>query len=688
MTDTLANHGPDEPFVPASKSLPEITLRGVILSIILTVVLAAANAYLGLKVGVTVSASIPAAVISMGILRFFKNSNLLENNIVQTAASAGEALVAGVAYILPALIVLHYWHNFGYWETVFIALTGGFLGVIFSIPLRRVLLADKELKFPEGTAIGKVLMAEEDKDTSAKPLVFGGLIGGLVALFQSGFKLISETVQLWTVGGSNVVFGFGLGFSPVLVAAGYIIGISAVLAITVGVIIGWLLGVPVVGLFVGIPSAGSPIDMAQAIHSVHIRYIGVGTMILGGFWTLFNIAKPVVHGIRSSLKTARGLSTDFGTGGIPRTEHDISIKYVFWSIAVVAPLLFFMFNHFLHHLDMGFAASSLLILAAFSAIFSLISGFIVAAVCGYFAGLVGSTNNPVSGMSLGILMIGSLLIAPLLHIDIHYLGNSGQILEGEAIAIIITTIAACAASIGADTIQDLKAGQMVGATPWKQQLMLIVGVVISALVIPPILQLLFDAYGIGGVMPRANMDPTQMLAAPQAGMMSALVRGIFDHNLPWSMVIIGLIIAFLCIIADELLKKRNIRLPVLAVGLGIYLPLYASTPLIFGAIASFLVEKRFSKKIPAKKAISSAKEEQGRKQGVLLACGIVAGAALMGVILAIPFAVMQSTEVLSLRELFGLRLESYKAFADLLGLITAVGLAVWLYKITINKKKS
>lgn len=328
------NHN-DAPLIPASVSLPEITLRVFVLGTLLTVILAAANAYLGLKVGQTISASIPAAIISMSVLRFFKHSNVLENNMVQTMASVGEALTAGVAFILPALIILHAWEGFYYWQTVIISLLGGILGVLFTIPLRRALLMDKTLRYPEGVAISNVLKASADKEkTDMGALTRGGIVGAVISLFQAGFQILTDNFQFW-VKGDHFVYGFGLGLSPALIAAGFIVGINIALSMLLGVVIGWLLGVPVLTWIYGMtPGATDPYAIAIDMWHSHIRYIGVGTMLIGGLWTLITLIKPIAKSLSASFVTLRQMKKT-GVDTSLRTERDIPIHYVFWSVLLI-----------------------------------------------------------------------------------------------------------------------------------------------------------------------------------------------------------------------------------------------------------------------------------------------------------------------------------------------------------------
>ena len=344
-TGSSAQPAGSEPFIPATQSLPEITLKGTILAVFLTIILTAANAFLGLKVGLTISASIPAAVFSMGALRFFKNSNILENNIVQTAASTGEAVTSGIIFIIPALIILKYWTDFNYIETAAIGVVGSILGVIFSIPLRRVLLADPNLKFPEGVAIGSVLKASESSGSEIKYLVFGGLFGGLIEFAQDGLRVLANSLEYWTIQGGKV-FGLGVGLSPALIAAGYIIGVNVSIAIFVGIVLGWLCGVPIISCLHGFDSVSTGAAIAHDVWSNNIRYVGVGAMTIGGVWTLINLAKPVYLGLKASIYSVSHLEGK-GVAGIPRTERDIPIRHAFWVLAFMMILVFFLIMYFL-----------------------------------------------------------------------------------------------------------------------------------------------------------------------------------------------------------------------------------------------------------------------------------------------------------------------------------------------------
>ncbi len=666
----------DAPLIPASKSLPEITLRALILGILLTVILAAANAYLGLKVGQTVSASIPAAIISMAILRFFRNSNVLENTMVQTMASVGEALIAGVTFILPALIILHAWDGFYYWQTVIIALLGGTLGVLFTIPLRRALLLDTSLRYPEGVAIGNVLKASSDKKTDISGLSIGGLVGAVISLCQAGFQILTDNFYYW-VKTSNTVYGFGLGLSPALLAAGYIVGVNVALSMLVGIIIGWYAGIPAVTWFYGLPAMDSASDIAMTMWREHIRYMGVGTMLVAGLWTIFTLIKPITQSVLTSVASIKNAKKS-GSKSVIRTERDIPIQYVFWGlILLLIPIfLFISLSVIPQHSDISH--NFRLILSAFGAIYILFGGFVFCSIAAYFAGLIGATNTPVSG-----LLVASLCILCMLFLALFGMngGIEGKELLGVILGVGSTVIIGAGISIANDTMQDLKVGQMLGATPWKQQVMLILGVLIAAFVVPPILDLLYNAYGIGGVFPRPNMDKSQMLAAPQAGLMAAVAQGVYAHNLQWSMIIVGAIIAVICMLIDQVLKQFGGRLPVLAVGVGIYLPLDSSVPVIIGGILSHIIYTKLKKRYPIKKAGNETKITQHKHRGLTLACGIVAGASIMGVVLAIPFALKQSSNALKIMP------DHLHYLASFFGVFVTFLLCAWIYRVVMQEPK-
>jgi putative OPT family oligopeptide transporter len=661
-----------EPIIPANVSLPEITLRAIVLGIVLTVILAAANAYLGLKVGQTVSASIPAAIISMNILRWFKNSNVLENTMVQTMASVGEALIAGVSFILPALIILHAWKEFYYWQTVMIALLGGILGVLFTIPLRRALLFDKTLRYPEGIAIANVLRTTMKQEKSEmRSLTLGGMIGAFISLCQTGFQILTDTFDFW-VKTSTATFGFSLGLSPALIAAGYIIGVNVAISFLVGIFIGWLAGIPILTSLLTLPD-GNANEIVMGVYRSSIRYIGVGTMLVGALWTLCTLAKPIIQSIAASFTSLRATKEANNIASI-RTENDIAINYVFWGILLLIVPIFILIAYYIVPETADISHTFRIMLSAFSALYVIVGGFLFCSISAYFAGLIGSSNTPVSGLLVSALLLLCLLILVFFK-TAH--GIAGNELIGMIFGIGTCVVMSVGIAISNDTMQDLKVGAVVGATPWKQQVMLIVGVMVSAFVVPPILDLLYQAYGIGGVFPRPNMNPAQMLSAPQAALMATVAEGVYTFHLPWHMIMVGAVIAILCIVIDEIAKQFGTRLPVLAVGLAIYLPMNTTIPVVIGGFLSHFIQRGLEKRYEGKN--KEALFSSHKHRGLLIACGMVAGASLMGVVLAIPFAIRQSSDALRLMP------EQYMSYAGILSVFVTFIMCAWMYHTLVNK---
>ncbi|MFW0044201.1 MAG: OPT family oligopeptide transporter [Coxiella endosymbiont of Dermacentor nuttalli] len=661
------------PLIPAPVQLPEFTFKSIILSILLAIILSAANAYLALKIGTTISASIPASVFALGILRLFKTHNVLESNLIQTAASAGEGVAAAIAFVLPAMIFLHIWKGFPYWETAIITLLGGLLGVLFAVPLRRIMLNLPALHFPEGTAIGNVLRVSTQRKSGLKLLARGGLAGGLIAFTQTGLKVAVDSLQMWTFMG-RTIFGFSIGFNPATLAAGFIVGFEVAVSLFIGALVGWLILLPFIGLYYGLPAnITSAYDVALQLWDAHLRFVGVGTMLVSGIWTLFRLLKLITKRIRFSFIDFReALKKDFSSGNRLRIETDMPLSWFILGVLVLAALLFFYTFYYLYRAHIAATVNYLWIVAFISVIYIMIIGFLLATISSYFCGLVGSSNNPLSGLLITAILPLSFLFLIVFRvretIQAHYITSA---------VIVIATILAGIGSITGENIQDLKAGKMLGATPWRQQLMMAIGVGVSAFVIGPVLQLLFDAYGMGGVYPRPGMDPSQMLSAPQASLMTAVSQGVLTHHLNWEMIIIGGILAVVIITIDEFLNRYNFRLPALAVGLGIYLPPEVITPVVIGGLISFLVKKHWQiKKYSPEEEVRITEAHQN---GVLMACGMVAGSALMGVVLAIPFVIMGSANALAL-----VGPGSTSIATSVLGIIIFLLLCVWFYRIGIR----
>ena len=608
------------------------TVKSVLLSIILAMLLAATNVYLALKIGTTISASIPAAVLAIGVFRLARHYSVFECNLAQTAASAGEGMAAGIAFIVPAMVIFHYWDHFHYWLITIMVIVGGVLGVFLSVPLRRVLLNLPDLKYPEGTAIGNVLKVSASGTNLVKHLLKGIAAGGIVSFLQQGVQLVGSILPLW-LKTRGMLFGITLGFNPAAFAAGFIIGPAVSVSLAIGVIIGWVILVPILTHIHGVPHAASNYDAVMDVWTHYLRYVGVGTMLVGGLWTLCKLINPIRHGIMYSLVVLKKKHT------ITEQERDIPMLFMALGTLVFSCLIFFLLAWIFHHLNLPFGFNLSLAAVIISLFFVMVVGFLLTTVCGYITGVIGSTNNPLSGM-----IIISVLLLGLIYSTLFHLTGTSHVPAVVALILLVATIIATIANIGAENFQDLKAGKMIGATPWKQQLMLAIGVVASSFVIAPVLQLLYNAYGMGGVFPHPGMDPSQMLAAPQATLMGTIAIGMVTHHMVWQPIFIGIGIAVAVILFDEIVCRRywRFRLSVLGVGVAIYLPSELMTGMILGGFVHLVLQHLANKRIADKTKRSEVVETAN-----LAACGVVAGSALMGVGLAIPFALAGSANVLT-----------------------------------------
>ena len=635
-------------------SPPQLTLRAVLLAIVLAVILAAANTYLGLFAGLTIASAIPAAVVSMGVLRLLGGGTILENNIVQTGASAGSSIASGVIFTIPALVILGYWDDFKYSWVLAIAGLGGLLGVLFSVPLRRSLIVDQGLAFPEGKAAAEVLKTGENPGQGIKLLGISALIGSFMKLAAgSGLKLIPDTAA--TAGWFGKSIGYaGTNLSPALFGVGYIVGLNIGIVVLAGGIIGWNIAIPLYSAFFIEPGSAlaasiagaSAEDAAWAIWSAQIRYLGVGAMLIGGVWTLISLRKSLFSGIKSGMAVARS-----GTAHtLAHTERDIPMKYIGIGLILFTLPLLALYQGIVGQWHVSLPMTIIMVVA----------GFLFVSVSAYMAGLVGSSNNPVSGITIATILFAALVLVLLL-------GRDSSI--GAVAAIMIGAVVCCAACIGGDNLQDLKAGYIVGATPWKQQTMLAIGAISSALIMAPVLNLLAKAYGIG-VVSEAHPNP---LLAPQATLMASVAKGIFGGELPWTTIGIGAGIGAVIIAIDQWLiaRKSSFRTPVLACAVGIYLPIELSVPIFFGGLVSWLVERKFG----------LGKDEQARdrihQRGMLFAAGLITGEALMGIGIAVPIVLTERTDVLAL--------PASMHFGEWLGLAMLIGVALLLYRTAVKR---
>lgn len=609
---------------------PEITFRVIILSILLCLLLAISNTYLALKIGFLTSASIPAAVISMGVLRFFKNSHIFENNLVQTAASAGEAVAGGIVYTIPALIIIHYWTSFSFLENFFIALIGGTLGVMFSIPLRRVMMNDKKLRFPEGVAIAEVLKISNVGKLGVKDILLGGIVGSVIEFLQTGLKLLADSAQYW-VTTSRTLMGFGVGFSPVMIGAGYLIGPALSSSIFLGAIIGWLVLIPVFSHTypVFMQSSDAAAQIASHIWGNQIRYVGIGAMLAAGIITFGKLIKPFLQ----SMQLSRKAVDDLQQSHRPSADQDMPMPLVLLISGVFCVGLFFLYQYLfpITALNVAPSWSTNIVLAA--VFYSVIIGFIFCAITAYFSGMVGVSASPGSSIIIAGLLLASLFLFLLLRHQGFLQFSDAQIKASEAIVIMITSIITGMACISNDNMQDLKVGHLIGATPWKQQVMLLVGVLFASLIVPLVMQQLFDVYGIAGVMPRVGMDPAMSLPAPPAAAMAMLSAAVFQQNVPWSMMLIGAAIIVGVCLTNLLLRSSKKTLSPLGVAMGIYLPFSISTPIFIGGMIAWQLNKR---------------GKTHAYRDTMLACGLIAGPALLDVLLAIPFSILGNSDALNM----------------------------------------
>ena len=626
-------------------NLPELNFRVVLIGIALAVVMGSANVYLGLKAGMTVSASIPAAVIGMLTLRYFniffkksKKNSILEANQIQTAASAGESLAAGIIFTMPALILIGVWQKFDFILTTVIAFTGGLLGILFMIPMRQVFIVSNEsnLKYPEGIACASVLEAGQDDGDprNATNILKGILIGALFKGLVSFAGLLKGVLEFAFIKGNRIIF-FGGDISPALVAVGFIVNLNVAILIFIGGSLGWLVGIPMLGN--GLDFAFNPIDGAWEIWSSKIRYIGVGAMVIGGISSIFKVR----NGLVEAIKVLKDNNSSTLNQNI-RKERNISSK----SINLLSFLAIFLVMGVYFHITQSAG------ITIFTTFIMVIMAFFFTAVASYIVGLVGNSNSPVSGMTItAVLFTGGLL---------YVFGFSGT--EGMIATLGVAAIVCCAACTSGDVCNDLKTGQIVGASPFRQQIMQIIGVGVASLVMAPIMQLLHENTpgGIGG----------RELSAPQAGLFASLAKGFFgDGELPWDMVCIGATLGIMILVIDSIFEKKGIsfRLHLMPVAVGIYLPFGLSTPILLGGLMAYLIEKH------NRTVINS---DDSMQNGILVSSGLIAGESLMGIVLAFIAGFGVSSFSLNLDE----------GIINTLTILVALVFLLWFFKISKPKQ--
>ncbi|PRK33944.1 OPT oligopeptide transporter protein, partial [Haemophilus influenzae] len=653
-----------------NENLKELTVRGIILGALITVIFTASNVYLGLKVGVTFASSIPAAVISMAVLKFFKDSSILENNMVQTQASSAGTL-SSVIFVLPGLLMMGYWQDFPFWQTMLICAAGGTLGVLFTIPLRRAMVVNSNLPYPEGVAAAEILKAgnNADGDSGVKDIAYGGVLAGLVAFLTNGLRVMADGASAWIQTG-KAAFQLPMGFSLALLGAGYLIGIVGGIAMLIGVILTWGVAVPYFTMSEDIAADASLIDSAMTVWKTKVRYIGVGTIGIAAIWTLLILMKPMIEGMVHSFRMLKG--------GQEASEHridiDLSPKTMIYILIATVALIVISLHHFIAAAPISPELSILLVVVCtFLAVFI---GFFVAAASGYMAGLVGSSSSPISG--IGII---SVIVISLVLVSIGNASGLFETVDGQkfltALTLFTASIVITTACISNDNLQDLKTGLLVEATPWRQQVALIIGCFVGALVIAPVLEILYHAYGFSGALPRPDMDPSQALSAPQATLMTAISQGIFTNKLEWTYILTGVGLGAVLITIDAFLKKvsnKVFSLPVIAVGIGIYLPPSINTPVIVGAFLAWIMARHIAKL--GNKEVSAKAE----RFGTLFSAGLIVGESLMGVILA--FIIAASVTTGGSEAPLSLNLENWDTIGEWLGLIVfIVGIVIFASRV-------
>ena len=645
----------------------ELTLRGLVLGALITAIFTAANVYLGLKVGLTFASSIPAAVISMAVLRLMGGGSILENNMVQTQASAAGTL-SSIIFVMPGLLMAGYWHDFPFWQSAGICIAGGVLGVLFTIPLRRAMVVGSDLPYPEGVAAAEILRVGGGEVAPGEPgavdIAAGSLIAAAVSFGASGLHILSDGISVWFTAGASIL-RLSTGFSLALLGAGYLIGLFSGLAMLLGAVIAWGIAIPVLTAMHPAPAGTDIAAYATGLWAHKVRFIGAGVIGIAAIWALIGLAGPTIQGVRAALKQA-------GIAGGPatRTEQDLPPRAIYVLFAASMLMMAAVFAAFISGSPVLMAYGIVPLVIA-GVVFATIFGFLVAAACGYMAGLVGSSSSPISGIAILATIGASLLILALF---------AGRLATPEmrqpAIALVLITVSVvlATATISNDNLQDLKTGYLLGATPWRQQVALLVGCVVGGLAIPPILNLLYHAYGFPGALPHAGMNPGQALAAPQATLMTNIATGILGGTLEWIYVGIGAAISVVLILVDVALRRLNTgaTLPVLAVGIGLYLPPTVGVTLGLGAVLGWLIERGLR---------GRPDEDRAKRRGVLIASGFIVGESLVGVAMA---AIIGATGSQAPLALVG---EGFDSTAQWITLVVFGAVALW-FAVRVRKKES
>ena len=668
-------------FMAHELSLPELTVRGMLLGAILTIIFTAANVYLGLKVGLTFSSAIPAAVISMAVLQMAKDANILENNMVQTQASAAGTLSA-IIFIIPGMLMIGYWQDFEFWQTLVVSACGGCLGVLFTIPLRRAMVVHSDLAYPEGVAAAEILKVgsrtkeDGEADSGLKEILAGSAVAGIISFLTNGLQVIGGSLSAWFHIGRGMT-QLPLGYSGALVGAGYLIGIASGLAMLVGILIAWAGFVPYFTMTEALPDGLTLQQFASAVYQQRVRLIGAGAMGVAAVWTLLTLARPVIDGVKESISGARA---DNGAAkDLHRMDIDMSLKSIGAVFFVTVAGLLAIFYAFVS--PENISSGQKLTFTFVGVGIAVFMGFFVAAACAYMAGLVGTSSSPISGVGiLGIIVASLVMYALCSSFGIFALPGGEKF--ATATAIFTTSIILAIACISNDNMQDLKTGWLVGATPWRQQVALLIGCVVGALVIAPVLNLLYEAYGFAGAMPRPGMDPAQALSAPQATLMTTIAQGIFTQRLAWEYIYIGIGVGVVLVLVDLALKRttKTLCLPPLAVGMGIYLPPVIQTPLVVGAVLGYFLNRHL------RQTAGPEAEAAGLRRGTLFASGLIVGESIVGVLLAALIVVSVSSG--GGENPLAIAGADFADTAEILGLLVFFVILVLFSKVVLSGKKS
>lgn len=668
-------------FMAHELSLPELTVRGMLLGAILTIIFTAANVYLGLKVGLTFSSAIPAAVISMAVLKMAKDANILENNMVQTQASAAGTLSA-IIFIIPGMLMIGYWQDFEFWQTLVVSACGGCLGVLFTIPLRRAMVVHSDLAYPEGVAAAEILKVgsrtkeEGETDSGLKEILAGSAVAGIISFLTNGLQVIGGSLSAWFHIGRGMT-QLPLGYSGALVGAGYLIGIASGLAMLVGILIAWAGFVPYFTMTEALPDGLTLQQFAGTVYQQRVRLIGAGAMGVAAVWTLLTLARPVIDGVKESISGARADSG--GAKDLHRMDIDMSMKSIGAVFFVTVAGLLAIFYAFVS--PENISSEQKLTFTFVGVGIAVFMGFFVAAACAYMAGLVGTSSSPISGVGiLGIIVASLVMYALCSSFGIFALPGGEKF--ATATAIFTTSIILAIACISNDNMQDLKTGWLVGATPWRQQVALLIGCVVGALVIAPVLNLLYEAYGFAGAMPRPGMDLTQALSAPQATLMTTIAQGIFTQQLAWEYIYIGIGVGVILVLTDLILKRttKTLCLPPLAVGMGIYLPPVIQTPLVVGAILGYFLNRHL------RQTAGPEAEAAGLRRGTLFASGLIVGESIVGVLLAALIVVSVSSG--GGENPLAIAGADFADTAEILGLLVFFVILVIFSKVVLSGKKA